>query len=38
MIESNFKLYKEIADDPDFGRRLLDRLFELYLEAKRVET
>jgi len=38
MIESNFKLYKEIADDPDFGHRLLDRLFELYLEAKRVET
>ena len=38
MIESNFKLYKQIADDPDFGRRLLDRLFEIYLEAKRVET
>ena len=38
MIESNFKLYKQIADDPDFGRRLLDRLFELYLEAKKVDT
>ena len=37
MIESNFKLYKQIADDPEFGRRLLDRLFEIYLETKRPE-
>ena len=35
MIESNFKLYKQIADNPEFGRRLLDRLFGIYLEEKR---
>ena len=38
MIESNFKLYEQIADDPEFGKRLLDRLFEIYLETKRVES
>jgi hypothetical protein len=38
MIESNFKLYKQIADDPEFGGRLLDRLFEVYLDAKKVES
>ena len=38
MIESNFQLYEQIADDPKFGKRLLDRLFEIYLEAKRVES
>ena len=38
MIESNFKLYKQIADDPEFGRRLLDRLFERYVAQKRMDV
>lgn len=28
MAESNFKLYKRITDDPEFGAHLLRLLFE----------
>jgi type I restriction enzyme, R subunit len=30
MIDSNFKFYKQVTDDPAFGRFLLDWLFDRY--------
>lgn len=30
MIDSNFKFYKQVTDDPQFARELLDWLFERY--------
>ena len=35
MIDMNFKFYKQITDDPEFGQHLFDWLFERYL--KRME-
>ena len=31
MIDSNFKFYKQIRDNEEFGKRLLDWLFDRYL-------
>jgi type I restriction enzyme R subunit len=33
MIDSNFKFYKQITDDQDFGKFLLDWLFERYTNS-----
>jgi type I restriction enzyme R subunit len=35
MIDMNFKFYKQITDDPEFGQQLFDWLFERYV--KRME-
>jgi type I restriction enzyme R subunit len=35
IINSNFKLYKRITDDPEFGRFLRERLFDQYLRTHR---
>ena len=35
IINSNFKLYKRITDDPEFGRFLRERLFDQYLRNHR---
>jgi type I restriction enzyme, R subunit len=35
FVESNFKLYKRINDNPEFRRALRDRLFDDYLAKKR---
>jgi len=35
MIDSNFKFYKQITDDPEFAKIFLDWLFERYLERSR---
>jgi len=34
MIDSNFKFYKQITDDPEFARLLKDWLFERYVRGK----
>lgn len=31
MIDGHFKFYKQVNDDPDFSKFLLDWLFERYL-------
>jgi len=31
MIDMNFKFYKQITDDPEFGQQLFDWLFERYV-------
>ncbi len=36
MIDSNFKFYKQITDDQDFGKFLLDWLFERYNNSMEV--
>jgi type I restriction enzyme R subunit len=36
MIDSNFKFYKQITDDQDFGKFLLDWLFERYTNSMEV--
>ncbi|HEY6539719.1 MAG TPA: DEAD/DEAH box helicase family protein, partial [Ktedonobacteraceae bacterium] len=33
MIDGHFKFYKQVNDDPDFSKYLLDRLFERYLHS-----
>ena len=33
MIDGHFKFYKQVNDDPDFSKYLLDRLFERYLQG-----
>ena len=33
LIDSNFKFYKQITDDSDFGKFLLDWLFERYTNS-----
>ena len=35
MIDSNFKFYKQITDDPEFARFLFDWLFDRYLGRKK---
>ncbi|MEK9163832.1 MAG: hypothetical protein AAB342_00595, partial [Chloroflexota bacterium] len=35
MIDSNFKFYKQIADDKEFASFFLDWLFERYRKGKR---
>jgi type I restriction enzyme R subunit len=35
IVESNFKLYKRITDDVDFGKTLADYLFDVYLRKHR---
>jgi len=37
MIDSNFKFYKQIADDPDFARAS-GLAVRPYLEVKKVEA
>jgi len=32
MMDSNFKFYKQVTDDPEFAKALLDWLFERYVE------
>jgi len=31
MIDGHFKFYKQVNDDPEFAKTLLDWLFERYL-------
>ena len=33
MIDGHFKFYKQVNDDPQFGKFLLDWLFERYLRG-----
>lgn len=33
LVESNFKLYKKISDDPEFSKYFLDLLFERLLKG-----
>ena len=33
MLDSNFKLYREVTDNPQFAKTLLDWLFERYLRG-----
>src|SRR5579884_1425510 len=35
MIETNFKFYKQVTDDPDFAKTFLDWLFDRYLQKAR---
>ncbi len=35
IVESNFKLYKRITDDAEFGKTLADHLFDAYLKRHR---
>ena len=35
MVDSNFKLYKQITDNADFADDLLAWMFERYLKAKK---
>lgn len=35
IVDSNFKLYKRITDDADFGKTLADHLFDTYLRKHR---
>ncbi len=35
IVDSNFKLYKRITDDAEFGRTLADYLFDVYLRKHR---
>jgi type I restriction enzyme R subunit len=35
MIETNFKFYKQVTDDPDFAKTFLDWLFNRYLKKAR---
>ena len=37
MVDSNFKFYKQITDDPEFAKLLQDWLFERYVKGKRGE-
>jgi len=37
MIDSNFKFYKQITDDSDFGKFLLDWLFERYVQSMNIQ-
>jgi hypothetical protein len=32
MIDTNFKFYKQVTDDPDFARTFLDWLFQRYVK------
>ena len=32
MINTNFEFYKQVTDNPDFGRLFFDWLFERYLK------
>jgi hypothetical protein len=34
MVDSNFKLYKQITGNPDFAEGLLSWMFERYRRAK----
>ncbi len=34
MIDSDFKFYKQVTDDPDFAKQLFDWLFERYRKTK----
>ena len=34
LIDTNFKFYKQINDDPEFGKFLLDWLFDRYSRKK----
>ncbi len=34
MIDVNFQFYKQVNDNPQFARHLLDRLFERYLKSR----
>ena len=36
LIDTNFKFYKQINDDPEFGKFLLDWLFERYSQRMSV--
>jgi len=33
MLDSNFKLYRQVTDNPEFAKMLLDWLFERYLKG-----
>lgn len=35
MVDSNFKLYKQITDNADFAEDLLGWMFQRYLRVKR---
>ncbi len=35
MIDTNFKFYKQVTDDPDFAKTFLDWLFDRYLKKAR---
>jgi type I restriction enzyme R subunit len=34
MIDVNFQFYKQVNDNPDFARYLLDQLFDRYLKTR----
>jgi type I restriction enzyme, R subunit len=38
MIEVNFQFYKQVNDNPEFARYLLDQLFERYLKTRRPDS
>lgn len=38
MIEANFKFYKQVNDDPDFAKALLNWLFQRYLDRANDQT
>jgi type I restriction enzyme R subunit len=38
MVETNFKFYKQVNDDPDFAQALLNWLFQRYLERANGQT
>lgn len=38
MVETNFKFYKQVNDDPDFAQALLSWLFQRYLDRANERT
>uniref|UniRef100_A0A7V4G6J3 Type I restriction endonuclease subunit R n=1 Tax=Desulfobacca acetoxidans TaxID=60893 RepID=A0A7V4G6J3_9BACT len=38
MIDANFKFYKQINDDPEFGKFFSDWLFDRYLRSKKANA
>lgn len=38
MMDSNFKFFKQVTDDPEFARELLGWLFERYRRRKRSDS
>lgn len=37
MLDTNFKFYKQVTDDPDFARTFLDWLFRRYVKKSSVK-
>jgi hypothetical protein len=35
MVDSNFRLYRDVTDNPDFAKLLLDWMFKRYLQRVR---